>query len=405
MSDKTLKTFTWTGTNKQGNPEKGEIKSTSSAMAKAMLRKKGIQPKRVKVKAKSISFGGGGKPVQPADVAVFARQLATMLKAGVPMIQSFDITQEGFEKESVKTLVGDIKNEVASGTGLSIALAKHPKAFDNLFCSLVATGETSGTLDTMLERIAEYKEKSEALKAKIKKALTYPAVVLIVAFIVSTILLVKVVPQFAATFESSGAELPMPTQIAMNLSDLAQAHWWKVFLGLGALTVFLKNLKQRSKAFQNWVDRMMLKLPIVGEILEEAIVARFCRTLSTTFGAGVPVVEALDSVANAAGNVVFENAINRVKDEVVGGRQLFESIKAAGIFPTRVSQMVAIGEESGTLDDMLDKVASYYEAEVDNKVDNLTTLIEPMIMGFLAIVVGGLMIAMYMPLFSLGDAF
>ncbi|MEM8593744.1 MAG: type II secretion system F family protein [Pseudomonadota bacterium] len=399
------KTYAWRGTNKHGNPEKGLIESSSVGMAKAMLRKKGVIPKSVKVQNDGLFSGFGKKSINTSDITVFSRQLATMIKAGVPLIQSFEITSEGFEKPSMKLMLNEIKNDISGGTTFANSLRKHPKQFDPLYCSLAATGEDSGTLDEMLERIATYKEKSEALKRKIKKALTYPSIVMVFAIAVTAILLIKVVPVFAKTFAAAGQKLPLPTEIVMSISNFAVAYYLHFFIAIIGLFFLIRYLLRSSKRARNARDRWILKIPLVGEILEEAIIARFCRTLSTTFGAGVPVVDALDSVSEASGNVLYEKAINQVREEVIAGRPLSEAIKSAEVFPSRVNQMVGIGEESGTLDAMLDKVATYYEDVVDYKVDNLTTYIEPMIMAFLAIVVGGLMVAMYMPLFNIGKAF
>jgi type IV pilus assembly protein PilC len=393
--------FSYTGKDRRGNATKGEIQSESVALAKAQLRKQGIQPQVVRKKAKPL-FGEKKKPITPADIAVFSRQLATMMKAGVPLVQSFDIVADGQENAAFRELVVAIKNDVAGGNSLASALQKHPRHFDELFCNLVHAGEQAGKLDTMLDRVATYKEKTEALKKKIKKALTYPAAVVAVAIIVTIVLLVFVVPQFAATFSSFGADLPAFTLLVLNMSYFMQDYWWIILGGLGAGGYAFGEARFRSKAFADWIDGATLKLPIVGPIIKEAVVARFARTLCTTFGAGVPLVEALDSVAGAAGNEVYARAIRQIRDEVTVGTQLNHAIRATGIFPMMLLHMVAIGEESGALDTMLDKVASHFEAEVDNKVDNLTALLEPMIMAILGILVGGLMVAMYLPIFMLG---
>ncbi|GAB2197125.1 type II secretion system F family protein [Sessilibacter sp. MAH4] len=395
--------FVYKGVDRKGNKIQGEVKGSSSALVKAQLRKKGITPGQVKKKAKPL-FGGGKKSVKPQDIAIFTRQMATMMKAGVPLVQSFDIVADGLENPTLKSLVLEIKEDVASGNGFAAALSKHPKYFDELFCNLVDSGEQSGALETMLDRIATYKEKTEAMKAKIKKALTYPIAVVVVALVVTGILLVKVVPQFAETFASFGADLPAFTLFVLNLSESVQ-KWWLIILIGTAIGVFAFNQAvQKSSAVRRVVHQYTIKLPIVGNIVFESIIARFARTLSTTFSAGVPLIDALTSVAGATGNMIYEETTLRVRDEVATGIQLNTSMRATNKFPSMLLQMTAIGEESGALDDMLDKVASFYEESVDNQVDNLTTLLEPLIMAVLGILVGGLMIAMYMPIFQIGNA-
>lgn len=391
-------TFAWQGKDKKGLVIRGEIKAKTLADVKTQLRKQGINNPKIKKR----SAPRGGRAPSPEDIAVFTRQMATMMKAGVPLVQSFELVADGLENATMRRMVLEIRDEVSGGGSFGGALRRHPKYFDELFCSLVESGEQSGALETMLERVATYKEKTEALKKKIKKALTYPIAVMCVAFIVTGILLVKVVPVFAQTFESFGAQLPAFTLFVLNLSHLATAHWWKL-LGIAAIATFVfKQARENSQSFSDLVDRLLLKAPIVGMILNEAVVARLARTLSTTFSAGVPLVEALESVSGAAGNAVYRDAINRVRDDVTSGSQIAVAFRATGIFPTLLIQMTSIGEESGALDTMLEKVATHYEAEVDNKVDNLTALLEPLIMSVLGILVGGLMIAMYMPIFQLG---
>lgn len=396
-------TFTWQGLDRKGNKSKGEITGPNAAMAKAMLRKQGITPKSVKKKAKPL-FGGGGKKITPMDISIFTRQLATMMKAGVPLVQSFDIVAEGLDNPSMRELVEKIKIDVSAGSSFADSIEKYPKYFDELFVSLISSGEQSGALETMLDRVATYKEKTEALKSKIKKAMKYPITVVCVAIVVTCILLIKVVPQFAVTFESFGAELPMFTQVVVMISEFTQ-EWW--FVGLGIVVASVVAFKQaitRSKKFADAIDALALKAPIVGNIVTQAVFARFSRTLSTTFAAGVPLVDALDSVAGAAGNAVYFKAIKKIRDEVTTGTQLNVSIRASNLFPSMMIQMVAIGEESGALDEMLDKVATYYEDEVDNAVDGLTSMMEPLIMSVLGVLIGGLMIAMYLPIFMLGAA-
>lgn len=393
--------FQWEGKDKKGNTLKGEVNSTSAALVKSQLRAQGIAANKVKKKPKSL-FGGAGKKITPMDIALFTRQMATMMGAGVPLLQSFDIIGEGFENPNMRTLIGNVKQEVSGGNSLANSLRKFPDHFDDLYCNLVDAGEQSGALEMLLDRVATYKEKTEALKAKIKKAMTYPVAVIIVAVIVTAILLIKVVPTFQGVFAGFGAELPAFTMMVINMSEFLQA-WWFLILGafFGAAFV-LKTAHRKSEKFRDATDKAKLKLPIVGSILFKATVARFGRTLATTFSAGVPLVEALDSVAGATGNVVFRTAVNRIKQDVSSGMQLNFAMRNTGIFPAMAVQMAAIGEESGSLDAMLDKVATYYEAEVDNAVDNLTTLLEPLIMAVLGILVGGLIIAMYLPIFSLG---
>lgn len=403
MATKTMQpsTFQWEGKDKKGNTLKGEVNSTSAALVKSQLRAQGIAANKVKKKPKSL-FGGAGKKIKPMDIALFTRQMATMMGAGVPLLQSFDIIGEGFENPNMRTLIGNVKQEVSGGNSLANSLRKFPDHFDDLYCNLVDAGEQSGALEMLLDRVATYKEKTEALKAKIKKAMTYPIAVIIVALIVTAILLIKVVPTFQGVFAGFGAELPAFTMMVINMSEFLQA-WWFLILGASFGAAFLlKTAHRKSEKFRDATDKLKLKLPIIGSILFKATVARFGRTLATTFSAGVPLVEALDSVAGATGNVVFRTAVNKIKQDVSSGMQLNFAMRNTGIFPAMAVQMAAIGEESGSLDAMLDKVATYYEAEVDNAVDNLTTLLEPLIMAVLGILVGGLIIAMYLPIFSLG---
>jgi type IV pilus assembly protein PilC len=393
--------YLWQGTDKQGNKTKGEIQGSSQALVKAQLRKQGVSPTKVKRKAKDL-FGPRKQKIKPSDIAIFTRQLATMMKSGIPLVQSFEIVGESLENPSMRELVGQIRDDVAAGNNFADCIRKHPRHFDDLFCNLVHAGEQSGALETMLDRLATYKEKSEALKAKIKKAMNYPIAVVCVALVVTGILLVKVVPQFATTFSSFGAELPAFTQFVLGLSDLAISHWWKVLIAVGVGGYAFKEAKHRSQTFADMVDRISLKLPIVGPILDSSCYARFARTLSTTFSAGVPLVDALESVAGATGNIVYSTTTRKIRDDVTTGQQLNFAIKNTTLFPVMITQMVGIGEESGALDGMLDKCAVYYEAEVDNAVDGLTALMEPMIMAVLGVLVGGLMIAMYLPIFQLG---
>ncbi|MDC0572666.1 type II secretion system F family protein [Luminiphilus sp.] len=394
--------FVWSGTDRNGRKSAGELLAASAAIARVQLRKQGVTTKILKRKPKPL-FSLGGKPIKAADIAIFTRQLATMMKAGVPMVQAFDIVAEGTDHEKMRELTTTIRTDVASGTGLAATLAKHPMYFDDLFCALVASGENSGTLEVMLDRVATYKEKTEALKAKIKKALTYPIAVIAVAIVVTGVLLIKVVPQFAETFRGFGADLPGFTLFVLAISEWVQSWWFMMLLGLFSASYALSQAKRRNKRFADWLDSVSLKIPIIGNVVHDAAIARFSRTLSTTFAAGVPLVEALDSTAGAAGNAIYSKAIRRIREDVTTGTALAVAVRSTGLFPTMLLQMTAIGEESGSLDDMLGKVANHYEAAVDNAVDSLSSLMEPMIMSILGVLVGGLMVAMYMPIFMLGS--
>lgn len=393
--------FLWEGVDKKGNKIKGEAPGQNITLVKAELRKQGIVANRVRKKPTAL-FGNRKKKITPMDVAVFTRQLATMMKAGVPLVQSFDIVADGHDNASMRELLIRIKNDIEGGNNLATALKAHPAYFDDLFVSLVESGEQSGALETMLDRIAVYKEKTEALKAKIKKAIKYPIAVVVVAVIVTTILLIKVVPTFQELFAGFGAELPAFTLMVIGMSEWLQEWWFVCLLGVVVTGFSFSEAKKRSQEFNDFIDRTLLKLPVAGDIIYKATIARFGRTLATTFSAGVPLVDALDSVAGATGNVVYRNAVNRIKEEVSSGTQLNFSMKSTGVFPAMAVQMTAIGEESGALDTMLDKVATYYEDEVDNAVDGLTSLLEPIIMAVLGVLVGGLIIAMYLPIFQLG---
>jgi type IV pilus assembly protein PilC len=393
--------YAWEGTDRKGTKITGELAGHNPALIKAQLRKQGINP--LKVRKKSVSIFSAGKKIKPLDIAFFSRQMATMMKAGVPLLQSFDIISEGSTNPNMRKLVEDIKQEVAAGHSFATALRQKPQYFDDLFCNLVDAGEQAGALEALLDRVATYKEKTESLKAKIKKAMTYPIAVVVVAFIVTGILLIKVVPQFQTLFAGFGADLPAFTLMVIGLSQALQDYWLIVLIVL-VLSIFaFKRAYKTSEKFRNALDRGLLKTPIIGQLLYKSAVARYARTLSTTFAAGVPLVDALDSVSGATGNIVFKNAVNKVKQDVSTGMQLNFSMRSTGVFPTLAIQMTAIGEESGALDSMLDKVANYYEEEVDNMVDSLTSLMEPMIMAVLGVVVGGLVIAMYLPIFKLGS--
>src|SRR5688572_870032 len=357
MATAKMEVFQWVGKDARGNLQKGEISGTNVAAVKSQLRKQGIRADKVNKKAKGLF--GGKKPIKPMDIAIFTRQLATMMKAGIPLVQSFEIVGEGTDHPAMRELVFNIRDDVASGTNFADAIRKHPMQFDDLFCNLIESGEQSGALETMLERLATYKEKSEALKAKIKKAMNYPITVVCIAIIVTGILLVKVVPQFAATFSSFGAELPMFTQYVMRLSDFAIAWWYYVVAGIAVATFAFKEAKGRSKEFRESIERFSLKMPVIGDVIKNSALARFTRTLSTTFAAGVPLVDALTSCAGATGNVVYRNAALRVRDDVTTGLQLGYSMRSTQLFPVMILQMVSIGEESGALDSMLDKCATH----------------------------------------------
>lgn len=399
-TEKALDIFVWSGKNRSGQTVKGELSGASPNDVKNLLRRKGISATKVKKQAKPL-FGSGQK-IEAADISVTSRQIATMLAAGVSLIQTIEMIGQGHAKQPMRKMLGDIGNEVKSGNPLSVALRKYPEQFDDLYCDLVQTGEQSGALETIYERIATYKEKAEALKSKIKKAMFYPIAVLVVAFIVTTILLIFVVPQFEQIFQGFGAELPAFTQMVLNLSRFIQDFGAFIALGMAGFIVAFQRTYKRSKKLRDGIDAKVLKAPVVGEILKKAAIARFTRTLSTTFAAGVPLIEALDSAAGASGNAVFRDAILFIKTEVAGGLPMNTAMRATQVFPDMVTQMVAIGEESGSVDAMLDKVASIYEREVDDMVDGLTSLLEPMIMAVLGVVIGGLIVAMYLPIFQMG---
>jgi len=396
-----LEAFVWEGRDRKGNKTKGEMAGANVALIKAQLRKQGIMPDKVKKKPKPLF--GGKKKITPFDIAMLTRQLATMMKAGVPLVQSFDIVADGLENKGLQELVMNLRNDIASGTGFAAALRKHPKHFDDLYCNLVDSGESAGALEQMLDRIATYLEKTENLKKKVKKAMTYPIAVIVVAIIVTAILLVKVVPQFESLFQGFGAELPVFTQFVVHLSEWMQKWWFVVLIGIVGTIFLFKEAKRRSQKFSDFVDKWVLKLPVVGEILDKSAVAKFGRVLSTTFAAGVPLVDALDSVSGATGNAVYRDAVRNIKNDVSSGTQLQASMRNQDVFPVMAVQLTAIGEESGNLDEMLAKVAEHYEAVVDDMVDNLTALMEPMIMAVLGVLVGGLIVAMYLPIFQMGQ--
>jgi type IV pilus assembly protein PilC len=395
--------FVWKGIDKKGKTIKGQTRAISESMVKAQLRKQGLNPTSVS-KQSTLFTGAKKKKITTGDIAIFSRQMATMMSAGVPLVQALEIIGRGHDNPSMGELIGLVKNDVEAGGSFAEALGKHPVHFDDLFVNLVDAGEKSGALETLLDKVATYKEKTEAIKAKVRKAMVYPSAVLVVAFIVTGILLYFVVPQFKSLFESFGADLPAFTQMVVGLSEIVTKWWWMFLVVIAGTFYTFIFFHRRSQNFRRLLDRWMLKLPVVGEILYKAAVARFARTLSTMFAAGVPLVDAMTSVAKASGNIVFEEAINGMRDQVATGVQLNLTMSQTGLFPNLAVQMVAIGEESGALDAMCAKVADFYEAEVDNLVDALSSLLEPMIMVILGILVGGLVIAMYLPIFKLGSA-
>jgi type IV pilus assembly protein PilC len=392
--------FAWEGKDKRGNRVKGKSLAPDEVVLRSELRRQGIAPS--KIKKQSAAVGRGGK-VKPEDIAVFSRQLATMLAAGIPLVQAFEIVGNGNDKPAMQKLILDIKADVEGGTSLHESLGKHPLYFDDLFVNLVEAGEQAGALESLLDKIATYKEKTEALKKKVKKALFYPAAVLVVAVIVTIILLIFVIPQFEELFKGFGADLPAFTQFVINLSKALQSDGLFIGAVVGAAFWSFFYFKKRSRKMREFLDRTSLKVPIIGPILNKSAIARYARTLATMFAAGVPLVEALESVAGATGNVVYEDAVLRMRDEVATGQRLQRAMEATGLFPNMVIQMIAVGEESGSLDSMSAKVATFYEAEVDNAVDSMSSLLEPLIMAVLGVLVGGLVIAMYLPIFKLGS--
>ncbi len=392
-------TYLWEGKDKKGKVIKGEMRAAGESFVSATLRRQGITVTKVK---KQSAFASKGK-ITDKDITLFTRQLATMMKAGVPLLQAFDIVGKGHNNPAVAKLLGDIKADVETGSSLSTSFRKYPLYFDNLFCNLVGAGEQAGILDTLLDRLATYKEKIQAIKGKIKSALVYPASIVVVAFIITAVIMIFVIPAFKELFSSFGADLPGPTVVVMAISDIFVDWWWAIFGSIGFGFWFFFYTWKRSEKMQSTMDRLILKMPIFGELIRKATIARFARTLSTMFAAGVPLVEALDSVAGAAGNRVYYDATKRIQSEISTGTSLTVAMQNANVFPNMVLQMTAIGEESGALDSMLSKVADFFEAEVDDAVDAISSLMEPVIMVVLGGLIGGLVIAMYMPIFKLGQ--
>jgi type IV pilus assembly protein PilC len=393
-------TYLWEGKDKKGKVIKGEMRAAGDSFVSATLRRQGITVTKVK---KQSAFASKGK-ITDKDITLFTRQLATMMKAGVPLLQAFDIVGKGHSNPAVAKLLGDIKADVETGSSLSASFRKYPLYFDSLFCNLVGAGEQAGILDTLLDRLATYKEKIMAIKGKIKSALFYPISILVVAVVIVAVIMIFVIPAFKDLFSSFGADLPGPTLVVMAISDFFVSYWWAIFGSIGGGLWFFFYTWKRSEKLQGTMDRLMLKLPIIGEIIRKATIARYARTLSTMFSAGVPLVEALDSVAGAAGNRVYYDATKRIQSEISTGTSLTVAMQNAQVFPNMVLQMTAIGEESGALDSMLSKVADFYEGEVDDAVEAMSSLMEPVIMVVLGTIIGGLVIAMYMPIFKMGSA-
>jgi len=392
--------FLWEGTDRNGKKIKGKSLANDEATVRADLRRRGVVPTKIRKQRKGLFAGGG--TITSGDISIFSRQLATMLAAGIPLVQAFEIVGAGHENAAMQKLIFAIKADVEGGSALAEALAKQPLYFDDLFVNLVEAGEQAGALESLLDKIATYKEKTEAIKKKIKKALTYPAAVLAVAFIVTTILLIFVIPSFEDLFQGFGADLPAFTRMIIDLSFFVRSNGIYIVMIISAIVATFLYFLKRSRPFRHFLDRVMLKAPVIGPILEKAAIARYARTLSTMFAAGVPLVEALESVAGATGNIVYEIGVLEIRDEVATGQRLQVAMENTGLFPNMVIQMIAVGEESGSLDAMSSKVADFYEADVDDAVDNLSSLLEPMIMAILGVLVGGLVVAMYLPIFKLG---
>jgi type IV pilus assembly protein PilC len=390
--------FEWEGKDRNGKQVRGETRAAGENQVKAFLRRQGVNPTKIKKRRMR-----SGKSIKPKDLAIFTRQLATMMKAGVPLLQAFDIVGRGNPNPSVTKLLNDIRTDVETGTSLSVAFRKFPIYFDNLYCNLIEAGESAGILDQLLDRLAVYMEKTEAIKSKIKSALMYPITVLIVAFVVVAVIMIFVIPSFKSVFESFGGELPMPTQMVIAMSEFFTKYWYLIFGGIGGGVYYFLETWKRSVKMQGIMDRIMRKLPIFGVLVEKSCIARWTRTLSTMFAAGVPLVEALDSVGGAAGNIVYAEATLKIQQEVSTGTALTAAMSNANLFPSMVLQMCAIGEESGSIDHMLGKAADFYEAEVDDMVAGISSLMEPIIIVILGTVIGGIVVAMYLPIFKLGQ--
>ncbi len=393
--------FLWEGTDRKGKRIKGKAMATDEASVRADLRRQGVVPTRIRKQRKSMFAGVG--TITTSDIAIFSRQLSTMLAAGIPLVQAFEIVGSGHDNAAMQKLIMTVKNDVEGGSSLAEALAKQPLHFDDLFVNLVEAGEQAGALETLLDKIATYKEKTEAIKKKIKKALTYPAAVLIVALVVTTILLIFVIPAFEDLFQGFGADLPTFTRMVIDLSQFVRQKGMYIATMIGGAVFAFFYFKKRSRVMRHFLDRLILKAPVIGPILQKAAIARYARTLSTMFAAGVPLVEALQSVSGATGNIVYEMGVLRMRDEVATGQRLQIAMENTDLFPNMVVQMIAVGEESGSLDSMSAKVADFYEEDVDNAVDNLSSLLEPMIMAILGVLVGGLVVAMYLPIFKMGS--
>jgi type IV pilus assembly protein PilC len=394
--------YVWEGIDKNGKRVKGEMSGQNDALIKANLRRQGVNPLKVRKKPKPL-FGSSGGKITSKDITVFSRQLATMMSSGVPLVQSFEIVGRGHENKAMQQLILSIKSDIEAGGALAESLGKHPKQFSELFVNLVVAGEQAGILEDILHKLATYMEKTEALKSKIKGALFYPIAVIVVAFVITCILMIFVIPQFEELFSGFGADLPALTRVVIDMSNWFQANWWLMLIMIAGAIVGLFQAKQRSIRFAHALDRLSLKLPVIGDILNKSAIARFARTLSTMFAAGTPLVEAMKSVAGACGNIVYHDAVMKMRDEIATGTQLQVAMRDTQLFPNMVVQMVAIGEESGALDSMLGKVADWYEQEVDDAVDALTSLLEPLIMAVLGVVIGGLVVAMYLPIFKMGQ--
>jgi type IV pilus assembly protein PilC len=390
--------FEWEGKDRNGKQVRGETRAAGENQVMAALRRQGVSPTKIKKRRMS-----SGKRIKPKDIAIFTRQLATMMKAGVPLLQAFDIVGRGNANASVTKLLNDIRTDVETGTSLSAAFRKYPLYFDNLYCNLVEAGEQAGILESLLDRLATYMEKTEAIKSKIKSALMYPIAVVVVAFVVVSVIMIFVIPAFKDVFTSFGADLPAPTLFVIALSEVFVKWWWLIFGGIGGGLYFFMQAWKRSEKVQMFMDRLLLKLPLFGDLVFKSVIARWTRTLATMFAAGVPLVEALDSVGGASGNSVYQMATEKIQQEVSTGTSLTAAMTNANVFPSMVLQMCAIGEESGSIDHMLGKAADFYEAEVDDMVAGLSSLMEPMIIVFLGTLIGGIVVSMYLPIFKLGS--